>query len=122
MVPADVREEAKIDQAHRLGLSPAETAKDTQMTYFEAILKVLVVGLILGAGLPALFAHRSGRVLEGHRRRWRREPTRSSHTQSRIEGLGLLLFAVVDGRDRDRRPLDHPGARSSITSVSILSP
>lgn len=26
------------------------------MTYFEAILKVLVVGLILGAGLPALFA------------------------------------------------------------------
>lgn len=26
------------------------------MTYFEAILKVLVVGLVLGAGLPALFA------------------------------------------------------------------
>jgi hypothetical protein len=26
------------------------------MTYFEAIFKVLVVGLILGAGLPALFA------------------------------------------------------------------
>ncbi|MCV7345311.1 hypothetical protein [Mycolicibacterium rhodesiae] len=26
------------------------------MTYFESILKVLVVGLILGAGLPALFA------------------------------------------------------------------
>jgi hypothetical protein len=26
------------------------------MTYFESILKVLVVGLILGAGLPAVFA------------------------------------------------------------------
>ena len=26
------------------------------MTYFESILKVLVVGLILGAGLPAIFA------------------------------------------------------------------
>jgi hypothetical protein len=26
------------------------------MTYFEALFKVLVVGLVLGAGLPALFA------------------------------------------------------------------
>ena len=26
------------------------------MSYFEAIFKVLVVGLVLGAGLPALFA------------------------------------------------------------------
>lgn len=26
------------------------------MTYLESILKVLVIGLILGAGLPALFA------------------------------------------------------------------
>jgi hypothetical protein len=26
------------------------------MTYFESVLKVLVVGLILGAGLPAAFA------------------------------------------------------------------
>ncbi|MCV7230347.1 hypothetical protein [Mycolicibacterium komossense] len=26
------------------------------MTYLEAILKVLVVGLVLGAGLPAVFA------------------------------------------------------------------
>jgi len=26
------------------------------MTYFESILKVLVVGLLLGAGLPAIFA------------------------------------------------------------------
>ena len=26
------------------------------MTYFESILKVLVVGLVLGAGLPAIFA------------------------------------------------------------------
>jgi hypothetical protein len=26
------------------------------MTYFESILKVMMVGLVLGAGLPALFA------------------------------------------------------------------
>ena len=26
------------------------------MTYFESVLKVLAVGLILGAGLPAVFA------------------------------------------------------------------
>ncbi len=26
------------------------------MTYFESILKVLVIGLVLGAGLPAVFA------------------------------------------------------------------
>ena len=26
------------------------------MTYFESILKVLIVGLVLGAGLPAIFA------------------------------------------------------------------
>ncbi len=26
------------------------------MTYFESILKVLIVGLVLGAGLPAVFA------------------------------------------------------------------
>lgn len=26
------------------------------MTYFESIFKVLIVGLVLGAGLPALFA------------------------------------------------------------------
>lgn len=26
------------------------------MTYFESILKVLLVGLVLGAGLPAIFA------------------------------------------------------------------
>ena len=26
------------------------------MTYFESILKVLAVGLLLGAGLPAVFA------------------------------------------------------------------
>lgn len=26
------------------------------MTYFESVLKVLVVGLLLGAGLPAIFA------------------------------------------------------------------
>ncbi|MCB9438653.1 MAG: hypothetical protein H6523_00145, partial [Mycolicibacterium sp.] len=26
------------------------------MTYFESIFKVLIVGLVLGAGLPAVFA------------------------------------------------------------------
>ena len=39
------------------------------MTYLESILKVLVVGLLLGAGLPAVFAGRTGGVLAWRRRR-----------------------------------------------------
>ena len=35
---------------------PHATKKETFMTYAESILKVLVVGLVLGAGLPAVFA------------------------------------------------------------------
>ena len=37
------------------------------MTYFESILKVLVVGLVLGAGLPAVFAGRAGGLLQRSR-------------------------------------------------------
>ena len=44
------------------------------MTYIEAILKVLVVGLLLGAGLPAVFAVGHGGLLERRRR-----PTRRRH-------------------------------------------
>ncbi len=38
------------------------------MTYLESILKVLVVGLVLGAGLPAVFAVGHGGLLERCRR------------------------------------------------------
>ena len=34
------------------------------MTYVESILKVLVVGLVLGAGLPAVFAVGLRRLLQ----------------------------------------------------------
>jgi hypothetical protein len=63
------------------------------MLYAEAILKVLVVGLILGAGLPAVFAgglvaysngagntHADGTVSQGN---------------PALKYLGLLLFALV---------------------------
>jgi hypothetical protein len=63
------------------------------MTYFEAILKVLVVGLVLGAGLPAIFAvgmvafsngaggqHPDGTVTAGN---------------PALKYLGILLFALV---------------------------
>ena len=43
------------------------------MTYFESILKVLAIGLVLGAGLPAVFA--AGLVAYSQRRRRRRKPT-----------------------------------------------
>ena len=52
------------------------------MTYLEAIFKVLVVGLVLGAGLPAVFAGGlvaySQRVpaATDSRRHRRRRPTR----------------------------------------------
>ena len=63
------------------------------MTYLEAILKVLAVGLLLGAGLPAIFAmgmvayssgaggqHSDGTVTAGN---------------PALKYLGMLLFALV---------------------------
>jgi hypothetical protein len=63
------------------------------MTYVESILKVLVVGLVLGAGLPAVFAvglvsysSGAGGV----------EADGTVHAQNPVlKYLGLLLFAFV---------------------------
>ncbi|WP_319437274.1 hypothetical protein [Mycobacterium sp. RTGN5] len=63
------------------------------MTYFEAVFKVLVVGLVLGAGLPALFAtgmlaYSSGAGGE--------EADHSVHKPNpALKFLGILLFLFV---------------------------
>jgi hypothetical protein len=64
------------------------------MTYLEAIFKVLVVGLILGAGLPAIFAvglvayskGSGGDSTEGGA---------AVATNPALKALGLLLFTLV---------------------------
>ncbi|WP_019971855.1 hypothetical protein [Mycobacterium sp. 141] len=63
------------------------------MTYIEAIFKVLVVGLILGAGLPALFA--SGLVAYSSGAGGTHEDGTVSTPNQALKALGLLLFAVV---------------------------
>lgn len=64
------------------------------MIYVESILKVLVVGLVLGAGLPAIFAVGVVAFSKG---------TGGEETEGgavvagnpALKALGLLLFAVV---------------------------
>ncbi|MEE6163864.1 MULTISPECIES: hypothetical protein [unclassified Mycolicibacterium] len=63
------------------------------MTYVEAIFKVLVVGLILGAGLPAVFA--SGLVAYSSGAGGTHEDGTVSAPNQALKALGLLLFAVV---------------------------
>jgi hypothetical protein len=62
------------------------------MTYVEAIVKVLVIGLILGAGLPAVFAvglvafsNGSGGDGDGA----------VAAPNPALKALGLLIFALV---------------------------
>jgi hypothetical protein len=63
------------------------------MTYVEAILKVLAVGLVLGAGLPAIFAFglvayaRGGGSTEADGAAVAPNPA--------LKAFGLLLFAIV---------------------------
>lgn len=63
------------------------------MTYLEAIFKVLVIGLILGAGLPAVFAvglvaySRGAGGVEG-------DGTATAPNPA-LKAVGLLLFALV---------------------------
>jgi hypothetical protein len=62
------------------------------MTYIEAILKVLAVGLVLGAGLPAIFAvglvaySRGSGSVEGGA---------TVAPNPALKAVGLLLFAAV---------------------------
>jgi hypothetical protein len=63
------------------------------MTYLEAILKVLVVGLLLGAGLPAVFA--SGMVAFSNGAGGEHADGTVSASNPILKYLGLLLFAFV---------------------------
>ena len=58
VVPAELREAATSQSkpSRQPGLTPPNLTKGTHMVYLESILKVLVIGLLLGAGLPAVFA------------------------------------------------------------------
>jgi hypothetical protein len=63
------------------------------MTYFESILKVLVVGLLLGAGLPAIFA---GGMLAYSFGAGGEEADHEIHKANpALKYLGILLFAFV---------------------------
>lgn len=63
------------------------------MTYFESILKVLIVGLVLGAGLPAIFA---GGMLAYSFGAGGEEADHEIHKSNpALKYLGILLFAFV---------------------------
>lgn len=63
------------------------------MTYAEAILKVLVVGLILGAGLPAVFAY--GLVSYSAGAGGVHEDGTAIAPNPALKYLGLALFTLV---------------------------
>ncbi|MEW5812274.1 MAG: hypothetical protein AB1925_22845 [Actinomycetota bacterium] len=63
------------------------------MSYLEAILKVLAVGLVLGAGLPALFA--VGLVAYSRGAGGAEADGTVDAPNPALKALGLLLFAFV---------------------------
>jgi hypothetical protein len=63
------------------------------MTYVEAILKVLVVGLLLGAGLPAIFA--TGMVAFSNGAGGQHSDGTVTGPNPILKYLGLVLFALV---------------------------
>jgi hypothetical protein len=63
------------------------------MTYVEAILKVLVVGLVLGAGLPAIFA--VGLVAYSRGSGSAEADGAVVAPNPALKALGLVLFAAV---------------------------
>lgn len=63
------------------------------MTYLEAILKVLVVGLILGAGLPAVFA--AGLVAYSNGAGGATADGTTHAPNPALKFLGMALFVVV---------------------------
>jgi hypothetical protein len=63
------------------------------MTYVESILKVLVVGLILGAGLPAVFA--AGLVSYSNGAGGQHEDGTAVAPNPVLKYLGILLFVFV---------------------------
>jgi hypothetical protein len=63
------------------------------MRYMESILTVLVVGLILGAGLPALFA--TGMLAYSHGAGGEEADHLIHKPNPALKYLGILLFVVV---------------------------
>jgi hypothetical protein len=63
------------------------------MTYIEAILKVLVVGLVLGAGLPAIFA--GGLVAYSSGVGGANADGTTQAPNPALKALGLLVFLVI---------------------------
>jgi hypothetical protein len=63
------------------------------MTYLEAILKVLVIGLILGAGLPAVFA--VGLVAFSRGAGGAEADGTVDAPNPALKAFGLLIFALV---------------------------
>ena len=63
------------------------------MSYVEAILKVLVVGLILGAGLPAVFA--GGLVAYSNGAGGKHADGTVQAPNPALKWLGILLFVFV---------------------------
>jgi hypothetical protein len=63
------------------------------MTYFGAIFKVLVVGLVLGAGLPALFA--TGMLAYSSGARGEQADHAIHKPNPALKVLGILLFLLV---------------------------
>ncbi|MHA3023713.1 hypothetical protein ACXPWS_26025 [Mycobacterium sp. BMJ-28] len=63
------------------------------MTYLEAIFKVLVVGLILGAGLPAVFA--AGLVAFSGGSGGTNNDGSVQAPNPALKAFGLLLFTLV---------------------------
>jgi hypothetical protein len=63
------------------------------MTYVEAIIKVLVIGLVLGAGLPAVFA--VGLAAFSHGSGGAEADGTTAAANPALRALGLLIFALV---------------------------
>jgi hypothetical protein len=63
------------------------------MTYVESILKVLVIGLILGAGLPAVFA--VGLVAFSRGAGGAEANGTVDAPNPALKALGLVIFALV---------------------------
>ena len=63
------------------------------MTYFESILKVLAVGLLLGAGLPAVFA--AGLVAYSNGAGGQNADGTTVAPNPMVKFLGIALFVFV---------------------------
>ena len=63
------------------------------MHYFQSILTVLAVGLVLGAGLPAIFA--AGMLAYSHGAGGEEADHLIHKANPQLKYLGILLFVVV---------------------------